>query len=237
MKNEDIMIKVFQSLYDKLQANDFTIDKSGVKTVELIGTSIFGLNPLQSTLDFGVKKTNEDYVAKELNWYLSEDLCITGYVDDVAIWKQVASNKNIVNSNYGWCIFSKDNFNQYLNCKEALINNKETRQATMIYNRPMMHYDSTKDGMKDFCCTYYNQFFIRDNKLISIYNMRSNDAIYGYLNDLAWACYVYQQLYTELLKTYPNLQIGEIIWQAASFHVYERHFELLEKIVKGYKHD
>ena len=32
------------------------------------------------------------------------------------IWKQVASTDNLVNSNYGWCIFSIENGEQYKEC-------------------------------------------------------------------------------------------------------------------------
>ena len=75
----------------------------------------------------------------------------------------------------------------------------------MIYNRPSIHYDSIKDGMNDFICTMYNSFYIRNNKLYSIYNMRSNDIIYGFFNDFYWSCYVYMKLYNYLLLTYNNL--------------------------------
>jgi thymidylate synthase len=38
------------------------------------------------------------------------------------------------------------------------------------------------------------------------------------------------KLYEDLKETYPDLGIGSIIWCPDSFHVYERHFNMLEKM-------
>lgn len=55
----------------------------------------------------------------------------------------------------------------------------------MIYQRPQMQFQYNKNGMNDFICTNYAQLFIRNNKLIYIVDMRSNDAIFGFFNDFA----------------------------------------------------
>jgi len=73
----------------------------------------------------------------------------------------------------------------------------------MIYQRPSMQYDFNKNGMNDFICTNYVQLFIRNDALIYIVDMRSNDAIYGFFNDFAWHCYIYKKVYTELYQIYP----------------------------------
>ena len=97
----------------------------------------------------------------------------------------------------------------------------------MIYNRPSMHQDYNRDGMNDFMCTFANSFFIRDNKLISHYIMRSNDAVFGYGNDVAWAMYVQKKLARDL-----EVLPGDLIWTSANIHVYERHFSALEKMIE-----
>lgn len=237
MTNEQIMLPYFKILYDKIINEDFVIDKTGVKTVEIFGAKVEGLNPLQSLLNFNeVKKTSVQYTEKELNWYLSQSLSITNYVDDIQIWNAVCTkdDKKEINSNYGYLIFSKENYNQFENCKNELINNKESRRAVMLYNRPSIWYEYNRDGMSDWICTYANQFFIRNNKLYSLYMMRSNDAVYGWINDFFWSCYVYNELYSELREVYPDLQIGTIDWFSGSWHLYERHFDLLKKIVESY---
>lgn len=229
MKNEQIIFPIIEQFYNKIQNKEFVTDKSGVKCVEIIGAKIENLNPKQAILDFGIKKTNKEYCEKELKWYLSRDLNISDWVDDISIWKQVADYNGFINSNYGWCIFSEENYNQYENCKKELIKNPQSRRAIMIYNRPNMWIDYNKDGRSDFICTLQNQFFIRDNTLISIYEMRSNDLIYGWFNDFYWACEVYNKLFEELKMIYKDLKLGTMTWIANSLHVYEKHFELLEK--------
>ena len=231
MTNEEILMPIYKKLYDKFLNNDFKIDKTGVKTIDVRNCHIEGLNPLQPFLKFNGRETPRAYVEKESKWYNSCSLNIKDYVDDVKIWQKVCDKDGFVNSNYGWCIYSKENYKQYDHVLRELIENSASRRATMIYNRPSMWVDYNQDGMNEFMCTYAVQYDISDNKLNAIVFMRSNDAIYGWYNDYAWQCEVYVKLYNDLLKYYPNLEVGVIDWNSASFHIYERHFDMLKKIV------
>lgn len=231
MTNEEILKPYLKILYDKMINCEFKIDKTGVKIVEIRNCHINNLNPLQPFLKFNGRETPKAYVEKESKWYNSCSLNIKGYVDDVKIWQQVCDKDGFVNSNYGWCIYSKENYKQYNHVLQELKNNPSSRRATMIYNRPSMWVDYNQDGMNEFMCTYAVQYDITDNKLNAIVFMRSNDAIFGFYNDFAWQCEVYNKLYNDLEKIYSNLQVGVIDWNAASFHVYERHFDMLKKIV------
>jgi len=237
--NEIILKSYFLELYDKIKSHDLVVDKSGVKTVEIVDAQIYNLDPIQSILDFKVRKTNEEYCKKELNWYLSQSLSIKNYVDDVKIWNQVCSKdeKKEVNSNYGWCIFSENNYKQYDHCLKELIQNRDSRRAIMIYNRPNMWEDYNKDGKSDFICCLSNSFFIRNNKLISSVHFRSSDLVYGFLNDFYFKCYVYNRLFSDLKSVYNDLEIGGINWHSNSLHVYERHFGLLINIVEEFYGD
>jgi thymidylate synthase len=91
-----------------------------------------------------------------------------------------------------------------------------------------MHKDAFVDGMKDFMCTYAVQLMIRNGKLNYIVYMRSNDAVFGYKNDKYWHDVVFNKALDELKGMYPNLTKGNMYWNAASLHVYPRHFHLLE---------
>ena len=177
------------------------------------------------------RSTPRKYVEKELNWYLSQDLNIR-MVKDVEIWKQISSSKDEINSNYGYLAFSAENFGQFYNVIRELVSDKNSRRAIMVYQRPSIWRDYNRDGMNDFICTNYNHFFIRDNKLIMKYDMRSNDFIFGFYNDFYWANYLYNRVYSELLISYPDLKKNKIHWHANSFHVYERHFKMVEDVVQ-----
>ena len=214
-----------QLIIDKYLDKDFVIDKTGVKTIEIIGATFI------ADKDFVIRKPAYEYIQRELEWYKSQSL----YVYDIPggtpqIWKDVSSDDGKINSNYGWCIWSEENGNQYSHVLRELKNNPNSRRATMIYNRPSMHLDYNREGMSDFMCTYANTFYIRDGKLDSHYLMRSNDAVFGYNNDYAWARYVQNQLAEDL-----GIEVGDLIWTASNFHVYERHFNFIEELLDGIK--
>ncbi len=215
----DIRAKLIQKYKDQ----DFVIDKTGVKTIEVIGESFI------ADEDWIIRKPNYEYIERELKWYKSQSL----YVDDIpgetpAIWKQVSSDLGEINSNYGYLIWHEENHNQYDNVLKELKANPNSRRAVMIYNRPSMHEDYKRDGMSDFICTYANTFLIRDGKLISHYLMRSNDAVFGYDNDIHWAMHVQKQLASDL-----GVECGDIIWTATNLHVYERHFKFIEELMNA----
>ena len=205
-----------QHFINELAAKKFVTDKTGVKTIEMLGATFEADEP---TI-FG--EVNEDYVERELEWYKSMSL----YVEDIpgktpVIWQQVASTEGKINSNYGWAIWHEDNGLQYQNVVRELTTNPNSRRAVMIYTRPSMWTDYNEDGMSDFMCTNAVQYMIRDEQLVAVVQMRSNDVVFGYNNDYAWQWYIANQLSDELkLKTWPK-----IIWHVGNLHVYERHFD------------
>lgn len=207
-----------QELSNQLKEGRFVTDKTGVKTVEVLNASFIADDPAI----FGT--VNEDYVQRELAWYKSMSLNVYDIPPPVpAIWKAVATPNGWINSNYGWCIYSHENGNQYINVVSQLKANPDSRRATMIYNRPSMHVEYNRDGMSDFMCTNTVQYVIRDGAVHALVYMRSNDAVFGYKNDYAWQKHVLDEVAADL-----NIPAGNIYWNVASLHVYERHFDLME---------
>ena len=214
MKVSDIR-KYFMT---ELAYENYVTDKTGVKTIEMIGAQFVADEPAI----FG--KVDEDYVKRELDWYRSMSL----NVNDIPggppkIWQQVADKNGQINSNYGWCIWSNENYAQYVNCLLQLKNDKNSRRAIMIYTRPSMQEDYNDNGMSDFMCTNTVQYLIRGGELYALVSMRSNDVVYGYKNDYAWQFYVQQCLAADL-----GVEVGPLIWNVGSLHVYERHFGLVK---------
>lgn len=211
---------------EKLKMQDFVIDKTGVKTVEIMNASFFANQPAI----FGT--VNEDYVRRELEWYKSQSL----NVNDIPggppeIWKMVASSTGRINSNYGWCIYSFENGDQFTKVVDELSVNPDSRRAVMIYTRPNMHYQYNTGGMSDFMCTNTVQYMIRNNKLHAMVYMRSNDAVFGYKNDYAWQKHVLLEVWEYLrhaFSKFDTLGLGDIYWNVASLHVYERHFKFID---------
>lgn len=215
-------------LIDKYKNNDFRITKNGVKTIELQGIQFI------ADKDFIIREPNYEYAEREIQWYESQSLNVYDIKGDVpTIWKQVADINGEINSNYGWMIFSKENGSQYKNCLWSLVNDTSTRQGVMIYNRPEMQQDWNKNHKYDFCCTFAVQYFLNpvgnNYELSTFVLMRSNDAVFGYDNDVIWQNYVRDKLAKDLSeKLNKDIIIKDIIWYASSLHVYERHFKFLE---------
>lgn len=213
-KTKDICDKFVK----KLRKGEFVTDKSGVKTIEIMNASFLA----DDEALFGF--VNEDYVKRELDWYLSKSLNVNDIPEPIpAIWKAVASPEGWINSNYGWCIYSVENHDQFINCVTELKRNHDSRRAIMIYTRPSMQWEYSTGGMSDFMCTNTVQYLIRKGKVHALVYMRSNDAVFGYKNDYAWQKYVLDQVSNNI-----GIPAGDIYWNVASLHVYERHFNLVE---------
>ena len=199
----------------------FTKDKTGQNTIELLGASFLANEPAI----FGTP--NEEYIRREIDWYLStstniRDIC-AGDASPPEAWQYAADNHGNINSNYGHLIFSDIYYRQYDNVLTELLENPDSRRASMIYQRPSIWIEYTENGKGDFICTNAVTYYIRNDELQSVVQMRSNDVVFGYKNDYAWQQYVLEQLANDL-----NIKPGFITWQVQNLHVYERHFHLVK---------
>ena len=170
------------------------------------------------------------YIAREMQWYESQSTNVTKMIPPIPrIWQKISSPHGQVNSNYGNLIYSTACGSQYQKCLQELNRNTETRRAVMIYLNPHMHDMAIQNGMNDFVCTYAVQFLIRERQLYCLVNMRSSDAIFGYKNDRHWHHYIHRQLLDDLKQKSINqdIELGPIIWNAGSFHMYPQHFKLI----------
>ena len=120
-----------------------------------------------------------------------------------------------------------------------LVKNPNSRRANMIYTRPDIWQSAFENGKNDFICTNAVSYYIRDNKIHCVVQMRSNDVVFGYKNDYAWQKEVLRRVRDELNNStlfgqYYNgdyIQLGNIYWQVQNLHVYERHFKYIEAMV------
>lgn len=209
---------------EKFKNNDFVILEDGTKTIEIDNAHFI------ADEDFIFKEPNYEYIARELKWYYTCDCNINSMDKPIPkIWEKISGKNGEINSNYGWCIFSKTNYYQFEYCLNELIRDSSSRRACMIYNRPSMHIDQHINGAQDFMCTYAVQCLIRDNVLIYTVLMRSNDAIWGYRNDYGWALNIANLLFDKLNAAGKNLKSFKIIWNAVSLHIYERDFKYIQE--------
>ena len=205
---------------NELANKNFTEDREGGKTIELLGASFLADEPAI----FG--KPNQDYINAEIEWYDSQSTNINdiyqGEKEPPQAWKMTANEHGEINSNYGHLIWSEKYQCQYERALDELDSNPDSRRASMIYTRPSI-WDEYNDQFKnDFICTNSVTYYIRDMELHAVVQMRSNDVIFGYRNDYAWQKHVLGLLAWDL-----HYGEGNIHWQVQNLHVYERHFDLV----------
>lgn len=220
-----------QFFIDELNDEAYTIDKTGQKTIELIGASFIASEPSI----FGTP--NEDYIQKEIEWYLSGSTNINDIYgedrDAPAAWKYAANKHGEINSNYGHLIFDYKFHNQFDNAVDELLMNPDSRRASMIYTRPSIWAEYNENDKSDFICTNAVTYYIRDGVLHAVVQMRSNDVVFGYKNDYAWQMHVMNMICFQLNTAHDrmfdeDIVPGLITWQVQNLHVYERHFHLVK---------
>ncbi|MAE54717.1 MAG: dCMP hydroxymethylase [Porticoccaceae bacterium] len=215
-----IVNDIRQYFIQELQDENFTVDRTGQKTIELIGASFLA----DEEAIFGTP--NSEYIDAELDWYLN---CSTN-INDIrsengppAAWKYAANEHGEINSNYGKLIFDDKYYRQFENVVNELQHNPDSRRACAVYNRPSIWTEFNENGKNDFICTNAVTYYIRDGHLQSVVQMRSNDVVFGYKNDYAWQRYV-----MDLIADQLNITSGTLHWQVQNLHVYERHFHLVK---------
>jgi len=209
-----------QHFINELKNENFTVDRNGSKTIEMLGASFLA----DETAIFG--KPNKIYIEKEIAWYEMQSANVKDISENIpAAWIASANKHGEINSNYGMLIYGDRYYNQFDRVVNELNNNPNSRRAEMIYTRPSVWVEAFENGKNDFICTNTVTYYIRDNKLHCVVQMRSNDVVFGYKNDYAWQYYLLRKVQKTLNKDY---ELGDIIWQVQNLHVYERHFELVQ---------
>ena len=182
------------------------------------------INPTLPIAHFRARPFNWKYFAGELAWYLKRDNNIN-YINHFSkFWSNITNpGTNEINSNYGSLVIGE----QLEWVIKSLRDDKNTRQAIAFFNRPQFQFE----GNKDFVCTMYANFFIRNNKLHMKVQMRSNDVFYGLTFDAPFFAFLQQSVYHCLTDLYPDLKLGNYHHFADNIHFYERHFDLADKIM------
>jgi len=224
--NVECIRKTFAELYKEKQ---FTIDARGNKVVEIIGASFLADEPTIFA------EVNNEYVAAEIAWYESESTNINdiykGKREPPKAWQSSADKHGNINSNYGHLVFSQKYFQQYHKVCSELMNNPTSRRATMVYNRPSIWLEYNENGKSDFICTNAVTYYLRDEYLHCVVQMRSNDVWAGYRNDRAWQMYLLEGVAGAI-----KAKTGNIFWQVQNLHLYERQFYLLDHYAKTGEH-
>jgi thymidylate synthase len=222
ISHEESFRKIYKDVYEK----GIEVYPRGTKCVEICNYN-YTLPPYVRFANFKSRKLSLSYIKKEFMWYLRGDKYDTSICEHASLWKSLINRDGSINSNYGQYIFGT--MNQFDNCVDILAVDKDTRRASMMILGA--HHLLTKT--KDYPCTYCINFRIRNNKLDMTVRMRSQDAIYGMGNDAPTFSFIHEMMYV-LLKDrylfYNDLEYGNYYHSCDSFHVYDKHYEMLNTI-------
>ena len=183
---------------------------------EAIGVS-YSLNPLydhvasQNSKVFDLKKAAAMYF-----WYKTADREDTSIIKYFPEYQHcIDENHKLFNSNYGY--YANHGLDR---CIEALVMNKNSRQACFIIN----NNEAMSRNSIDKLCTNAVMFFIRGNCLHMIVQMRSSNLLTLLPYDMFIFSTWYAKVYNQLIKVYPMLRIAVIKMQVASLHFYTSDF-------------
>lgn len=226
----------FAEIYDVMLGNlmfhpHYITSPRGFKIKERLNESYAIINPRSNLFVNNERSIPKKYLAGELLWYFTGDNKLETISKYSGFWSNIANTDGTLNSAYGDLLFTRKNeagVNQWQWAYNQLVKDKDSRQAIMYFGRP----DFQKFDCKDFVCTCFGQFFIRDNTLSLHITMRSNDIIKGTTFDIPFFTLLQQNMYLLLREVYPDLKLGNYIHNVMSLHLYERDFELADKMIK-----
>lgn len=223
--------EAFVKSLKQIKEHGLDVHSRGTNQRELLFYSLCIEDPTALSIDVPARRFSPDYATTEWLWYLSQNKKVNNIGKLANIWLKIQDANGECESNYGTYLLG-DQWQWVLN---ELIHDKDTRRATLAINQP--HHKGKNNA--DYPCTQYIHFFIRDNRLHLGVHMRSNDAVFGFCNDVFTFC-LFQQLMLNDLNS--NLQsqnkapvkLGKYYHTAGSFHVYETHWKMMDKILNNY---
>ena len=214
--------KAYYGMLNKVLKDGKDVTVRGFDMKEIIPGYFEIKNPRDRLLNIDSRNIKR-YIFGELLWYLSGR-------DDVAfiskyskMWAQLTDDGIHNNSAYGKYIFRKqeNGQSQWDFVKDVLKNDPYSRQA-VIHIKPIQMYKT-----KDTVCTYFLQFFIRNNKLDMIASMRSNDLLFGTTYDVFMFTFMQELMAAEL-----GIEVGTYKHFASNIHIYKKDMEKINKILE-----
>ncbi len=238
--------EMYQAILKNLIENpQYIIKPRGLPVREVMNATIM-INPSECIIDFTSTKAPErqeaydKYRKAELEWYLSGNTLASSAPSK--FWNQLADIDGHITSNYGHMmlfdkIYPQNGWSQ-VDCEyqtaidrvvETLIKDPDSRQAIVHYNQPRHCYPQNKD----FPCTVYSQFFLRDGELNMTTYQRSCDIIKGFSYDVPWSCHFMEMVLNRLQKEGVEVRLGEFTHVFGSLHLYEKDLELAQRIMEN----
>lgn len=189
------------------------VSPRGQDTREILGFTLRVEDPTNNVLT-GVRKGYSRGIAA------AEAAQLVGGVSDPSLMVRVSKNfARFLDSGSFHGAYGPRIKTQLPEVVRRLDEDSSTRQAIVQIWRPQ---DDLWGVTSDLPCTLGFQFFIRDNKLVMVGRMRSNDVMWGIPYDI----FQFTQLQLTVANAL-NIGVGEYVHQVGSMHIYERDIDAL----------
>ena len=216
--------RTFLEMFERTMIQGVEVKPRGylIKEIEDLKLTI---NPLFPFMTFQDRKYSVDYFKKEMLWKLSANKYDATIKQHARMWESVQNPDGTFNSNYGVFWFGEQN--GFWSVVQELIRDADSRRAVI----PMLSKDHLKPETIDTVCTESVGFRIRDGKLNMSIHMRSSDQVFGLGTDIPTFAFLYRLVYGVMQMMECDLSIGTMCITAMSSHIYDRHFEMVNRII------
>lgn len=237
------MARIFKDCLEMIQEMDRELKVSGItvpvkhyqnqklegsdqNTKELIGVNFIISKPFlkkREMLDFvfkGEADNIEHYCHAELQDRINRSGVNPGesYKIRMDLWQKLMSKD--AEGKFDYTYSERINYqNQLDNAIAALLDDEHTRRSMVMIFQPEDSQDAAGFQTRIPCSISY-QFLIRNNKLMVLYYIRSNDYFKHFAIDIWLTEAIMDHVYQSIVGRYPNLRKGSLNYYAGSFHAY-----------------
>jgi thymidylate synthase len=194
---------------------DNVVKPRGIEVRERIGRS-YQVSMI-SYLDLKSRKVNVPFMFSEAAWILSGSNRLSEVAKYMRVYENFSDDGIFLRGAYGPKIVDQLGY-----IVDTLELDPDTRQAFLNIWR------ERPGSSKDVSCTTGMQFFIRDNTLEMVVNMRSQDIILGFTYDVFTFSMVGKAVQLLLKERGIQVGLGNLQVNVGSLHIYERHYKEAE---------
>lgn len=256
----EVTTTLCQAFTDKGACNE--TERRGSKVREFWGPALIEIRDPTANILLLNGRNNDPWVSMcELPWLLAGRNDIAWLLPYLPRAADFSDNGRTWRAGYGPRLRNWDgghpgtSFDQLQRVVDLLEQNPDTRQAVISLWDPLAdlaphyHVDGnmhdrdlnhrwTQPGdkdtrFKDYPCTNWLHFQVVDNALDLTVVMRSNDLFWGFSGVNVFNFTMLQQLVAASL----GVEEGTYRHMASNLHVYERHFEAVERVAKNSEHE
>jgi thymidylate synthase len=211
----------WQGLLDRVMSQGEIVNPRGNKTKELLGVKSV-INMATPVVAIKERKLGYKFLAAEAAWILSGDNRVSTISPFSKAISKFSDDGILFFGAYGPRV--RD---QLAHVLKSLVEDQDSRQAVITIWRP------NPRASKDIPCTISCQFMIRNGRLDCFMNMRSSDVWLGVPYD--WFNFSMLSAGVALLLREKGIkvQLGQLHFYAASQHVYENNWHMVDACLQG----